>query len=80
MRVDLKKIVDDFRKKGASITDEEADEVERICIRKMEVSRIKDPDMYLPLLFEDELNDYLFRIAINAASLLLMFGKENTDV
>lgn len=65
-------IVDTVREKGISISDAEVDDVRILCERKMQVSRVKNPEDYLPILFEDEIKNYLFRRTINSASMLMM--------
>lgn len=74
MREELKEIVEEYRNKGIPLTDEEADDVERYCYREMEVAGIKDQEEYLLLLFPDELRNYLFRLSVNATTILRMEG------
>ena len=74
MREELKEIVEEYRNKGVPLTDEEADDVERYCYRKMEVAGIKDQEEYLLLLFPDEIRNYLFRLSVNATTILRMEG------
>lgn len=72
----LWEIVEDYRKVGISISDEEAESVLDFCIHKMERVKINNREEYLPLLYADELKNYLVRTTVNATSLLMMYGKE----
>ena len=72
----LWEMVKDYRKVGISISDKEAESIFDFCIRKMERVKIKNREEYLPLLYADELKNYLVRTAVNATSLLMMYGKE----
>lgn len=68
-------IVDTVREKGISISDAEVEDVRILCERKMQISQVKNPEEYLPILFEDEIKNYLFRRTINSASMLMMKKK-----
>lgn len=72
----LWEIVGEYRNAGISITDEEAESVCEFCYRKMEVGKIDDRKEYLPLLFADEIRNYLLRLAVNATTMLRMIGEE----
>lgn len=76
MTKQLWEIVGEYRNKGVSITDEEAEGVCEFCYRKMEVGNVENREEYLPLLFADEIRNYLFRLAINATTALRMMGEE----
>lgn len=76
MTKQLWKIVGEYRNKGVPITDEEAEEVCEFCYRKMEVGKVENREEYLPLLFADEIRNYLFRLAVNATTALRMMGEE----
>lgn len=69
-------IVEEKRAKGIPISDEEAEEVCEICYRKMELVKIQNKEEYLPLLFEDELNNYLFGLVVNATTMLRRIEQE----
>ena len=69
-------IVKKQREDGLSISDEEALDVYRFCLRKMEVAKVKNKYEYLPLLYEDELRHYLIRRGINAKTMIQMMEKE----
>ena len=67
---ELKEIVEGYRTEGIHISDEEVNEILWLCNRKMEISKIEDREEYLPLLFKDEVKNYLFRRGVNAVTLL----------
>ncbi len=73
-------ILKKFRNKGFNIQDEEAIAIEKYCYRKMEVAKIEDQESYLPLLFEDEVENYLFRQAINATTMIRKVLEECPNV
>lgn len=70
MNEELKEIVEGYRTEGIHISDEEVNEILWLCNRKMEISKIEDREEYLPLLFKDEVKNYLFRRGVNAVTLL----------
>lgn len=70
MTQELLDIVYGFRMNGIQVTDEEAESVRQYCYRKMEVAGIKNQEEYLPLLYADELKNYLIGAAINSVSML----------
>lgn len=76
MRSELKEIVEDYRKDGLHLSDEEAENLEKFCYRKMEVARVENQEEYLPLLFKDVVKEHFLRMAINAKSLLIMLERE----
>lgn len=76
MTQELREIVEGYRDKGIQLTDEEAEDVRKFCIRKMEVAGIQNKEEYLPLLYADEIRNYLFRMSVNATTMLRMMGKE----
>ena len=51
---------------GFEIAGEDADEVLMYSVQKCKA--IKKDMSYLPILYENELRDYFFRLAINSAS------------
>ena len=62
-------IIHVWRNMGIAITDEEAESVRRLCVRKMEAAKVADPEGYLPLLYADEVKGKLvFGKTINALS------------
>lgn len=69
-------MVEELREAGALIRDEEAEEVSEFCYRKMEIAKIEDQVSYLPLLFADEIRNYLYRKSVNATSILRMIREE----
>lgn len=70
MNEELKEIVEGYRTEGIHISDEEVNEIIWLCNRKMEISKIENGEEYLPLLFKDEVKNYLFRRGVNAVTLL----------
>lgn len=61
-----------MEKNGYTLTQEEFDSVMEHTRRKLEI--IQKGEGYLPLLLEDEVKHYLFRNAINAATLMAAVG------
>lgn len=80
MRADLKEIVEGYRKDDLPLSDEEAEDIEKFCYRKMEVAKVENKEEYLPLLFKDEIRNYLFRRAVNVKTMLRQMEKEGIDV
>lgn len=73
---EIEAIVSRHREDGDRISNEEVEAVIRHCIRKMDVSRIENKDAYLPILFEDELDQFIARRTINAITILRSIAKE----
>lgn len=73
-REEIAEIVAGFRKTTCEISDEEVEEVLRLCKRKMEITG-KD-ESYLELLLPDELRNHIFRRAVNATTILRQMEKE----
>lgn len=80
MSEELQKIVDEYREKEIHISDEEAEQILWLCNRKMDISKIKNREEYLPLLFKDEVKNYLFRCSVNATMLLRRLEAEGICV
>lgn len=76
MTQQLLEIVGEYRDRGVPITDQEAENVCDYCYRKMEAGKIENREEYLPLLFEDEMRNYLLRLAVNATTMLRTMGEE----
>lgn len=74
MPEELKRITGAFRKTAGGVTDGEADEIFRLCLRKMEICGIENQDEYLPLLFRDEAKNFIIRRGINAITALRRMG------
>lgn len=70
MSEELQKIVDEYREKEIHISDEEAEQILWLCNRKMDICKIENREEYLPLLFKDEVKNYLFRCSVNATTFL----------
>lgn len=75
---ELWEIVEEHRAKGILIEGEEVERVCGLCRRKMEICHVEDRKKYFPLLFRDELKNYLFRRAVNAA--MIMANKKEAAV
>lgn len=75
-RTKIDDIVSDWTKKGVHISQETVDYVLWYCERKMDVNGIDNREEYLPLLFKDELKNYLFRQHINATTILRAAERE----
>ena len=69
-KTEIQRVVDDFRRTVCDISDGDVEKVLMLCRRKMEIAG-KAED-YLLILLPDELKNHLFRLAVNAASLILM--------
>lgn len=76
MSEEMKTTVDEWRNQGVVISDEEVEDVLQFCHRKMEICKIKDKVAYLPLLFADEIKNYIFRRSINATTMLRQLERE----
>ena len=72
MSEELQKIVDEYREKEIHISDEEAGQILWLCNRKMDICKIENREEYLPLLFKDEVKNYLFRCSVNATTFIKM--------
>lgn len=70
MSKELLEVVNWYRSNGITITDEEAEKVYDLCLRKIEINRIKDKEKYMSVLFRSEIKNYLFRRAVNASTIL----------
>lgn len=72
----LQEIITEWRNKHIPISDEEAEYILWYCNRKMDVCKIENREEYLPLLYADEVKNYLFRRAVNATTMLRESEKE----
>lgn len=79
MTQELLAVINKYRNEGVFISDEEAEDICKFCLRKMEITNIPNKEEYLPMLYEDELKNYLFRRAVNATSMLYRIEKEGID-
>ena len=61
----LLETISEWRNKGFSITDEVAVAIYNLCLRKIEIAKVEDPD-YIYLMYPDEVKHYLYRKAVNA--------------
>jgi len=64
--------IKEWRDKGVAISDEAAKMIYSLCLRKMEISKVENPDEYIYLLYPDEVRNYLLRQSINAKTFLMM--------
>lgn len=76
MTQNLLEIVMKYRRKGAVISDHIAEKIYCYCQRKITLVQIQNPEEYLPILYADELKNYLFREAINAKTMFITVKKE----
>ena len=76
MSEELKRITAEFQGTAGGVTDGEADRVFQYCLRKMEVCGIENREEYLPLLFRDEVKNFIVRRGINAITALRRMGVE----
>lgn len=74
-QMEIDDIVSDLVKKGV-ILQETVYYVRWYCERKMDVNKIENREEYLPLLFKDELKNYLFRQYVNATTMLRAMERE----
>lgn len=72
----LQEIITEWRNKDIPISDEETEYILRYCNRKMDVCKTENREEYLPLLYADEVKNYLFRRAVNATTMLRKLEKE----
>lgn len=75
----VEEIVAGYADKGIRIPQETVERLIRHCSRKMEVAKVENREEYLPLLFEDEIRNYLYRRSVNATTVLGMMGKEGKE-
>lgn len=62
--------------KMLQISYEEIEKIVEYCIRKMDLAGIQNKEEYLPILLENEIENYLLRMTINATTMVRMLGKE----
>ncbi len=74
MPEELKQIAEEFRETGGGISDEDAEDIWRYSLRKMEVYGIKNQEDYLPPLYRDEVKNFIIRRGINAITALRRMG------
>jgi len=65
MENELQKVVTAYRQEGIDISGQEAEMIRNRCNRKMIMKDIYDREDYLPLLFKDEVFQYLFEREVN---------------
>lgn len=80
MTSELKEIANEYRQNGWTITDETCEKLYEHCERKMTVGGVKDRKAYLPLLFRNELEDYVFRCIVNTVTAVFYEEGEEAHV
>lgn len=78
-QTEIKEIVNGFAKEGIHISQEIVDHVLLYSERKIAVNGIKNREEYLPLLFKDELKNYLFRQNVNDTTMLRAAERERGE-
>lgn len=76
MTEELNRILQEWQDKGFEISEDEVEHLLMYCNRKMDLNRIENREEYLPLLFADEVKNYLFRQTVNTISILRMEAKK----
>lgn len=59
----------EWRSKGVAITDEAAHMIYALCMRKIEIAHIEDPD-YIYLMYPDEVRNFLYRESVNTCTVI----------
>lgn len=77
MTEELRSIIAEWRGKGVQMSDEEAEDLLQFCNRKMDICKIQNQEDYLPLLYRDEVKNYLFRCSANATMMLRKMNEED---
>ena len=72
MTAETNEIVQTYRNAGHFISDDDCEKVYELCERKMERGKIKDQEGYMPMLFQDELRNFLVRRFFNVVSMAIM--------
>lgn len=72
MTEQLWSIIEGWREKGVDISDEDAEWVRQLCIRKIEMTHVENPEEYLPLLYADEVKWMVIGRAVNLVSMTKM--------
>ena len=62
----LWKTIEEWRDKGIAISNQAAEMIYSLCLRKMEVAHVKNPGQYINLLYPDEVRNYLIRQSANS--------------
>ncbi len=73
-------IVEKAREDGIEISDKEAKEVFDLCERKMDIARIENREEYMPLLFFDEVLNYVFRRTVNDVTRAMKFEPRRKEI
>lgn len=76
----IKNIVNELRKNNIQLSDEEVKKISNLCERKMQVAGVKNQEEYFPLLFEDEIKNYLFRRAVTSVGMMILRNEEKEYV
>ena len=73
---ELQSIIEEWRNKDISISDEEAEYILWYCNQKMDVCETENREEYLQLLYADEVRNYILRHAVNVTTMILKLEKE----
>lgn len=71
---DIEKIVSEFRESTYYISDEDVEDVLRLCRRKIEITNQSED--YMKLLLPDELKNHCFGMAVNITTIFKQMEKE----
>ncbi|MFR8549480.1 MAG: hypothetical protein ACLVDG_00345 [Coprococcus sp.] len=64
-----KDIVESYKRKGFDVSFQDVNEVREICKAKLKAAKFEDKRFYMPILFADEMKNYIYRKTINEYSL-----------
>lgn len=73
-QAEIEGIIAEFRETTCDISEEDVENVLRLCRKKIEITG--KPEDYMELLLPDELKNYCFRMAVNAISFIKISGEE----
>jgi len=76
MNKELWKLVEQYRKNGIQITDEDAWKIYKVCVRKTAMKKVECKMSFLEILYEEELKNFAIRSLVNDISIALMTLKE----
>lgn len=61
----LWKTIEEWRDKGITISNQAAEMIYSLCLRKMEIAHVENPDKYIDILYPDEVENFLIRQSVN---------------
>lgn len=76
----IENIVNELRQNNIQLSDDEVKNISNLCKRKMQVAGVKNQEDYFPLLFEDEIKNYLFRRAVTSVGMMILRNEEKEYV